>query len=170
MQKNVCYHTAIYLRLSREDGDMNCGAKRESDSISSQRALACSFVREQPDMELFDLYIDDGYSGANFDRPDFKRMLDELGLAKDGKTVADYYYHGVSHQLGLDTHDISCSDYEILEPGMIITVEPGFYIEEEEIGIRIENDILITEGKAVDLSKGILKTTEDIEAWMSKRD
>ena len=65
MQKNVCYHTAIYLRLSREDGDMNCGAKRESDSISSQRALACSFVREQPDMELFDLYIDDGYSGAN---------------------------------------------------------------------------------------------------------
>lgn len=68
MQKNVCYHTAIYLRLSREDGDMNCGAKRESDSISSQRALACSFVREQPDMELFDLYIDDGYSGANFDK------------------------------------------------------------------------------------------------------
>ena len=49
-------------------------------------------------------------------------------------------------------------------------VRKGFYIEEEEIGIRIENDILITEGKAVDLSKGILKTTEDIEAWMSKRD
>ncbi len=100
----------------------------------------------------------------------YAARLDELGLAKDGKTVADYYYHGVSHQLGLDTHDISCSDYEVLEPGMVITVEPGFYIEEEEIGIRIENDILITEGKAVDLSKGILKTTEDIEAWMSKRD
>ena len=82
MQKNVCYHTAIYLRLSREDGDMNCGAKRESDSISSQRALACSFVREQPDMELFDLYIDDGYSGANFDRPDFKRMIEDI---KNGK-------------------------------------------------------------------------------------
>ena len=100
----------------------------------------------------------------------YAARLDELGLAKDGKTVADYYYHGVSHQLGLDTHDISCSDYGVLEPGMVITVEPGFYIEEEEIGIRIENDILITEGKAVDLSKGILKTTEDIEAWMSKRD
>ena len=77
MQKNV-----FYLRLSREDGDMNCGAKRESDSISSQRALACSFVREQPDMELFDLYIDDGYSGANFDRPDFKRMIEDI---KNGK-------------------------------------------------------------------------------------
>ena len=72
MQKNVCYHTAIYLRLSRDDEDIDGSAKRESDSISSQRELARSFVREQPDMELFDIYIDDGYSGANFDRPDFK--------------------------------------------------------------------------------------------------
>lgn len=78
MQKNVCYHTAIYLRLSRDDEDINGSAKRESDSISSQRELARSFVREQPDMELFDIYIDDGYSGANFDRPDFKRMMADI--------------------------------------------------------------------------------------------
>ena len=58
MQKNVCYHTAIYLRLSRDDEDIDGSAKRESDSISSQRELARSFVREQPDMELFDIYID----------------------------------------------------------------------------------------------------------------
>lgn len=50
---------------------------------------------------------------------------------------------------------------------MVITVEPGFYIAEEAIGVRIENDILITDGKAVDLSRGILKTTEEIEAWMN---
>ena len=48
MQKNVCYHTAIYLRLSRDDEDIDGSAKRESDSISSQRELARSFVREQP--------------------------------------------------------------------------------------------------------------------------
>ena len=78
MQKNVCYHTAIYLRLSRDDEDIDGSAKRESDSISSQRELARSFVREQPDMELFDIYIDDGYSGANFDRPDFKRMMEDI--------------------------------------------------------------------------------------------
>lgn len=78
MQKNVCYHTAIYLRLSRDDEDIDGSAKRESDSISSQRELARSFVREQPDMELFDIYIDDGYSGANFDRPDFKRMMADI--------------------------------------------------------------------------------------------
>ena len=52
--------------------------KRESNSISSQRELARSFVREQPDMELFDIYIDDGCSGANFDRPDFKRMMADI--------------------------------------------------------------------------------------------
>ena len=78
MQKNVCYHTAIYLRLSRDDEDIDGSAKRESDSIASQRELARSFVREQPDMELFDIYIDDGYSGANFDRPDFKRMMADI--------------------------------------------------------------------------------------------
>lgn len=82
MQKNVCYHTAIYLRLSRDDEDMDGSTKRESDSISSQRELARSFVREQPDMELFDIYIDDGYSGANFDRPDFKRMMEDIEKGK----------------------------------------------------------------------------------------
>ena len=78
MQKIVCYHTAIYLRLSRDDEDIDGSAKRESNSISSQRELARSFVREQPDMELFDIYIDDGCSGANFDRPDFKRMMADI--------------------------------------------------------------------------------------------
>ena len=78
MQKKIMYHAAIYLRLSRDDEDIDGSAKRESDSISSQRELARSFVREQPDMELFDIYIDDGYSGANFDRPDFKRMMADI--------------------------------------------------------------------------------------------
>lgn len=50
---------------------------------------------------------------------------------------------------------------------MVITVEPGLYIEEEGIGIRIENDIVITEEKPIDLSSNILKTVEDIEAFMA---
>lgn len=78
MEKKVWYHTAIYLRLSRDDENLDGSVKRESDSISSQRELARFFVREQPDMELFDIYIDDGYSGANFDRPDFKRMMGDI--------------------------------------------------------------------------------------------
>lgn len=98
----------------------------------------------------------------------YESRLDDLGLRKDGKGVRDYYYHGVSHSLGLDTHDI-CTDRErTLKPGMVITVEPGLYIEEEAIGIRIENDVLITEDGCVDLSSNILRTVEDIEVFMAK--
>ena len=98
----------------------------------------------------------------------YETRLDDLGLRKDGKTVRDYYYHGVSHQLGLDTHDICTERERTLKPGMVITVEPGLYIEDESIGIRIENDVLITEDGCEDLSIAIPRTVEEIEAIMAK--
>ena len=98
----------------------------------------------------------------------YETRLDDLGLRKDGKGVRDYYYHGVSHHLGLDTHDISTERESTLKPGMVITVEPGMYIEDESIGVRIENDVLITEDGCVDLSVNIPKTVEEIEALMAK--
>lgn len=98
----------------------------------------------------------------------YESRLDDLGLRKDGKGVRDYYYHGVSHSLGLDTHDICTERERTLQPGMVITVEPGLYIEEEGIGIRIENDVLITEDGIIDLSAGIPRTVEEIEAAMAK--
>ena len=97
----------------------------------------------------------------------YESRLDALGLRKDGKGVRDYYYHGVSHSLGLDTHDISTGRNIELKPGMVITVEPGMYIEEEGIGVRIENDVLITETGIIDLSAEIPKTVEEIEAAMA---
>lgn len=78
MKKEILYHAAVYLRVSRDDEDIDGNNKTMSNSIASQRDLACSFVRKQEDMELFDIYIDDGYSGANFDRPDFKRMMADI--------------------------------------------------------------------------------------------
>ena len=98
----------------------------------------------------------------------YESRLDDLGLRKDGKGVRDYYYHNVSHSLGLDTHDICNEKERLLKPGMVITVEPGMYIEEEGIGVRIENDILITENGMVDLSADIPKTVEEIESVMAK--
>ena len=60
------YHAAIYVRLSKEDGDVAGVSKAESNSITSQRDIIRSFIRKQDDMEIFDFYVDDGWSGANF--------------------------------------------------------------------------------------------------------
>ncbi len=76
--KEHIYSVAIYLRLSRDDEDIDGSTKSESNSISSQRELVLSYVIEQDDMELFDIYVDDGYSGANFERPEFKRMMADI--------------------------------------------------------------------------------------------
>src|SRR3712207_5541230 len=68
----------------------------------------------------------------------------ELGLMKDKSEISKYYFHSISHSLGLDTHDVGDRDI-VLRAGMVITDEPGLYIPEEGIGIRIEDDRLITE-------------------------
>jgi Xaa-Pro aminopeptidase len=92
----------------------------------------------------------------------------QIGLIKEASELSKYYYHGVGHYLGLDVHDIG-SRNGLLKPGMILTVEPGLYIAEEGIGIRIEDDVLITEAGNEVLSKNIPKTVEAIEAIMANR-
>ncbi|WP_134684326.1 aminopeptidase P N-terminal domain-containing protein [Brevibacillus migulae] len=88
--------------------------------------------------------------------------LKELGLIQDDTELAKYYYHGVAHHLGLDTHDIG-ERAAALKPGMVITVEPGLYMEEESIGIRIEDDVLVTENGFEILSSQIPKQVDDLE-------
>lgn len=90
----------------------------------------------------------------------------ELRLIKDDSELSKYYFHGVSHYLGLDTHDVGDRG-EMLKPGMVFTNEPGLYIPEEGIGIRIEDDLLVTEDGCENLSKDIIKTVEEIEAFMN---
>jgi Xaa-Pro aminopeptidase len=76
-----------------------------------------------------------------------------------------YFMHGTAHHLGLDVHDV-INKYEPFAPGMVFTCEPGIYIAEENTGIRLENNILITEKGAVDLSENIPLTPDDIERMM----
>ena len=76
-----------------------------------------------------------------------------------------YLMHGMSHHIGLDVHD-SIDKFKPFEPGMILTCEPGIYIREEGIGIRIENDLLITEGEPINLFEGLPTEIEEIETAM----
>ena len=72
-QNSTRYRTALYLRLSREDGD-----KTESDSIANQRTLLEAYAIDHPELCIVDEFVDDGYSGSNFDRPEFERLLKAL--------------------------------------------------------------------------------------------
>ena len=81
MKGKAHYHAAMYLRLSRDDEDMDSG-KWESNSIRSQREMICSYIRKQENMEIYDSYVDDGYSGTNFDRPGFQRMMQDICAGK----------------------------------------------------------------------------------------
>lgn len=85
------------------------------------------------------------------------------GWIKSADEIGKIYYHNVGHHLGLDTHDPIARDLP-LEPGCVITVEPGLYIKELGIGIRIEDNILITEKGCENLSVDIPKTIEEIES------
>ncbi|MCQ2087129.1 MAG: aminopeptidase P N-terminal domain-containing protein [Bacilli bacterium] len=91
-----------------------------------------------------------------------------LKLMDKDDDIRKYYYHNVSHHLGLDTHDTSVRERP-LEDGNVITCEPGLYFANYGVGVRIEDDILFKDGKAVNLSSCIAKEIKDIERLFKTR-
>lgn len=95
-------------------------------------------------------------------------LLDKKEVANQDKKkplYKKYFMHGTSHFLGLDVHDVG-HRYRPIEAGMVFTCEPGIYIKEENLGIRIENDILVTDDKPIDLMENIPVEIEEIEELM----
>ena len=86
-----------------------------------------------------------------------------------GERLGQYFIHGLGHQLGLDAHDPGAADEAPLETGMIVTNEPGIYIPEEELGVRIENDFLITTDGAENLSPELPTAADEVEEMMRAR-
>jgi Xaa-Pro aminopeptidase len=134
--------------------------------------------------------------GVPFSAPHLAAMtvlahgLDDLGLlpvsvdealSPDSKVYSRWTLHGTSHMLGMDVHDCAAADTGIypggeLEAGMVLTVEPGLYFQEDDllvpeelrgIGIRIEDDIVVTANGARNLSDALPREPDDIEAWMA---
>jgi Xaa-Pro aminopeptidase len=89
------------------------------------------------------------------------------GRDKEGRTLERYYPHGVSHHIGLDVHDPGDRDRP-LEPGMVISVEPGIYIPEENLGVRIEDDVLVIKDGYRILSSRLPRTADEIEKVMAE--
>ena len=102
-------------------------------------------------------------------------------LSQEGQHHRRWMPHGTSHHLGLDVHDCAQARREMyldaeLKPGMIFTIEPGLYFKADDltvpaeyrgIGVRIEDDILVTDDGVVNLSAALPRTPEDVEAWMA---
>jgi Xaa-Pro aminopeptidase len=103
-------------------------------------------------------------------------IFQKIGLLKkndiknedpDNRAYRKYLYHGISHHLGIDVHDLGTRT-EPIKAGMLFTIEPGIYIEEEKMGVRIENNFWITRNGNKDLMKNIPIEAEDIEALMKR--
>ena len=90
-QENGQYRCAVYLRLSRSDGD-----QQESNSIKNQRALLNDYLGKHPELHKVDEYVDDGYSGTNFERPDFKRMIRLHFLLKQSRCYLTQTWQAVN--------------------------------------------------------------------------
>ncbi|MBL4592104.1 MAG: aminopeptidase P family protein [Phycisphaerales bacterium] len=151
-----------------EDGDLlvlDCGAEinRYASDITRTFPVNGKFTAEQK--KLYNIVL--------------KSQMDAIKAIKPGVTLAkidavarkvitdagygDYFLHSIGHHMGLETHDSGSATMK-LKPGMVITIEPGIYIAEKSIGIRIEDDILVTETGSRNLSAAIPKTINEIEA------
>jgi Xaa-Pro aminopeptidase len=109
-------------------------------------------------------------------------MPAEEALKEEHQFYRRYSLHNVSHMLGLDVHDCAKARQEVykfgkLKAGMVLTVEPGLYFQEDDlsipekyrgIGVRIEDDVVVTEGGYENLSKDIPSDVDDVEAWMER--
>ena len=95
------------------------------------------------------------------------RKSDVKNEDSENRAYKKYLYHGISHHLGIDVHDLGTRT-EPIKAGMVFTVEPGIYIEQEQMGIRIENNVWVTRNGNKDLMKNIPITAEEIESLMKK--
>jgi Xaa-Pro aminopeptidase len=96
------------------------------------------------------------------------RKSDVKNEDPENRAYRKYLYHGISHHLGVDVHDLGTRT-EPIKAGMVFTVEPGIYIEEEQMGVRIENNLWITRNGHKDLMKNIPITVEEIETLMKRK-
>jgi Xaa-Pro aminopeptidase len=151
------------------------GAKYDGYSADITRTYPASKVFNPLQKQIYDIVLGANKMLLKLAKPGIKlidlqnatieymaeRCVQE-GLIKTKENIKDVYYHNCSHHLGLDTHDPAQRELPLV-PGNVITIEPGLYFKEFGIGVRIEDDALITEQGCINLSESIKKEIADIE-------
>ncbi len=180
---NGCMMHYVTNHCQISDGSlllMDLGAKYGNYCSDITRTYPANGTYTPRQKEIYNLVLKANKAVAEYAKPgitlkdlnDLTRKilgegLVEMGLISSWQQVGKYYMHGVSHAIGIDCHDADFAG-DVLKPGWIISDEPGLYIDEEEIGIRIEDDLLITENGCEVLSRDIIKEPDEIEAFMHK--
>ena len=175
-----------YDKLSRkiEDGDivvLDVGAQYAGYSADITRTLPANGKFTARQREIYDIVLGAQNAalaalkpGVNLckkgDQSAYKisyEYINSHGKDRHGKSLGQYYIHGLGHHIGLDVHDPG--EYcEPLRPGMVVTMEPGIYIPEENLGVRIEDDVLITESGYKLLSERLPRELTEIERIMAE--
>lgn len=189
--KNSCILHYVDNNQECKEGDvllMDFGAEYANYAADLSRTIPVSGRYTDRQKEVYNAVLRVMKEATNMLRPGtllddyhkevgkvMEKELIQLGLL-DATEVAEqnpskplykkYFMHGTSHFLGLDVHDVG-SRYKPIQPGMVFTCEPGIYIKEEGLGIRIENDILVTANGPVDLMAGFPIEVEEIEDAMN---
>jgi len=165
-----------------EDGSLlllDFGARKQLYNADISRTIPVSGRYTERQRELVQMVIEVQEEAIRLLRPGklhsqwndevkkfYTGLLLKKGIIEKEEDIEKYYYHNIGHHIGLDTHDENVISDE-LQAGMVLTVEPGFYSEEEGIGIRIEDDVLIGEKGNTVLSESIPKHPDEIEAIMA---
>ena len=149
---------------------MDIGAKYEHYCADVTRTFPVSGKFSPRQAEIYGLVLGAQSRAMEAARPGVKISDVHQAAWKylEEKKQAQNFWHGTSHFVGLKVHDTPTSNGEELEPGMILTVEPGIYLPEENLGVRIEDDLLITPEGFRHLSVGVPREIAEVEAWIQR--
>lgn len=179
--KNAVILHYVDLQDKIEDGnlillDLGAVSKNYASDITRTYPANGKFTERQKEiynlvLQAQEIAVNSMFVGAseidvnNAVKAHFAKGLKALKIIRDDSEVENYYYHSIGHPLGLDVHDLRRRD-KTMQENNVYTVEPGLYIKEEGIGIRIEDDYWVTKNGIINLSKDIIKTVNDIENFM----
>ena len=166
--------TVLHYRANDQpiaDGDLMCvdsGCKWAGYSADITRTVPVNGRFTKRQREVYDVVLAAQLAAIKAVKPGARiSQIDSAARSVITKAgFGDYFIHGIGHHLGLDTHDSAPAGDQPLKAGAVVTIEPGVYIPSEKIGIRIEDDVLVTASGLKVLSEQIPKSAEQIEKIM----